>query len=239
MQSDEYAARQRRDVYPHNRGGDLHEALQKIIDLLLANHIGPNKVSPCCRNRTIVCKRGLRGPRGKAGPEGPRGLRGFPGRTGPPGITGASGSKGTIGPPGSKGSPGPSGPPGPPGPQGPPGRSPSKPEIVVSPENKIIVESSPARFVCKSTGFPRASFTWQVSGRKVTRDNRRFELIETANAASLEIKSVRQQDKGAVQCKAVNILGEDVKHASLTVYGITFSSYLPVCIFKQSLVQAY
>ena len=200
---EDFIGRVRREAYSISRDdlSILHSTLGKI----LTNRMRQRISSACIKNRTITC----RGSRGKPGPKGPRGLPGLPGSIGPPGIMGA---KGDIGPPG---------PPGPPGPSGLPGRSLLKPVIVLPPENKTVVEGMSTKLLCKSKGFPQPSITWTVSSRKVSHGNSSFKIIEVENSSYLEIKSVRQQDNGTVQCKAVSIMGEDTKDSVLTVHGIS------------------
>ena len=206
--------RLRRDISSMNKD-DLNEKLRKAIgqDLaqFLIKHVRQTIASAYGSNKTFPCKTECRGPRGKPGPQGPRGFPGIHGLMGPPG---AKGEKGDIG------LPGPPGPPGPRGPSGPPGPPPAKPVVVLSPANKIIKEGSPAKFKCNSSGLPRPSLTWTVNGRKASHGNSRFNIFENGTSSALEIKSVVQQDSGAVQCKAVSVLGEDAKQSVLTVHGI-------------------
>ena len=197
---EDFIGRVRREVYSMSRDdlSILHRTLGKILTDRRRQKIS----SACINNRTITC----RGPRGKPGPKGPRGLPGLPGSIGPPGIKGAKGDIGATGPA---------------GPPGPPGRSLLKPFIVLPPENKTVVEGMSTKLLCKFKGFPQPSITWTVSGRKVSHGNSSFKIIEVENSSYLEIKSVRQQDNGTVQCKAVSIMGEDTKDSVLTVHGIS------------------
>jgi len=199
--NEDFMRRIRREAHSISRD-DLH-TLHTTLGQILMKRIGQKAPSSCITNRTIICKQGRRGPRGKPGPKGPRGFYGLPGSIGPPG---AKGLKGDIGPQG------------PPGPPGPPGRSLLKPLIVLAPENKTVITGLSAKFVCKSKGLPQPSMTWTVSGRKVSHGNSSFKIIEVENSSYLEIKSVRQQDNGTVQCKAVSIMGEDTKESVLTVH---------------------
>ena len=208
VQREELTSRQRRDTHSSSRGGDLRHILHRTIDQALMEYISSKDVSACVNNRTLICKQGRPGRRGKAGPKGPAGIRGLTGPMGPPGVKGAKGDIGLPGPP------------------GPPGRSLSKPVILLPPRDVTSVQNSSARFTCKSKGFPKPSFTWMVSGKEVTRDNRRFGTVETTTGSVLEIKSARQQDTGKVQCKAVNILGEDAKSATLSVYGMMVLNFI-------------
>ena len=203
----DFMRRIRRLAYPISRD-DLSNILHKTLGQILINHIDQKIPSSCISNRTIVCKHGRRGPRGRPGPKGPRGLHGLPGSIGPPG---AKGEKGDIGLPG---------PPGPLGPCGPPSPLPARPVVVLSPVNKVVKQGLSAKFECDSSGFPPPSLTWTVNGRKASYGNSRFNIVENGTSSALEIKSVVQQDSGAVQCKAVSVLGEDVKQSVLTVHGI-------------------
>ena len=205
--NEDFMRRVRREAYSINRD-DLSNILHKTLDQVLMNHMKQKIPNACISNRTVVCKQGRRGPRGKPGPKGPKGSRGPRGSIGPPGAKGARGDIGL------------SGPPGPPGPPGLPGRSLLKPVIVLAPENKTIVKGFSAKFLCESKGFPKPSMTWAVSGRKVSTENSRFTIIEVENSSYLEIKSVRRQDSGKVQCKAVSIMGEDTQESVLTVHGM-------------------
>ena len=214
--NEDFMRRLRRDAYPISRG-DLSNILHKTLSQVLMKHISQKTQSACVSNKTVVCKQGRPGPRGKPGPKGPRGFQGLDGPIGFPGVKGA---KGDIGPPG------------PPGPIGPPGRSLLKPVIVLAPENKTVVEGLPTKIMCASKGFPQPSMTWTVSGRNVSHGDSRFDIIEVGNSSYLEIKNVRQQDNGTVQCKAVSIMGEDTKESVLTVHGISLYRFLLNFFFK-------
>ena len=207
VQNEDFIQRLRRDSYSKRKGG-LDKMLLKALGQVLKNYIKQAIASAHVSNGTVVCNQRCRGSRGKAGPAGPIGL---PGPIGPPGAKGPRGDTGPPGPPGSS------------GPSGPPGRSLSKPLIVLPPANKVVVEGLSAKFMCASTGFPQPSMTWTVSGRKVSQGNSSFNITEVGNTTYLEIESVKQQDNGTIQCKAVSILGEDAKLSVLTVHGNTLS----------------
>ena len=205
VQNEDFMKRLRRDAYSKRSGG-VDKMLLKSLGQVLKNYIKQTIASTYVSNRTVVCKQGCRGSRGKAGPAGPAGPSGLPGPIGPPGVKGARGDKGR---------PGPSGPP------GPPGRSLSKPVIVLPPEDKVVVKGLSAKFMCASKGFPQPSMIWTVCGRRVSHGNSNFNTTEVGKSSFLEIKRVRQQDSGTIQCKAVSIFGEDTKKSVLTVHGIT------------------
>ena len=80
--------------------------------------------------------------------------------------------------------------------------------------------------MCEYAGFPKPVIKWTVNGREVNHGNKRFHLAETKKYSVLEIKNVQRQDHGTVQCKAVNIMGQDQKDARLTIHGMLFSNTL-------------
>ena len=198
--------RLRRSISAMN-SSELNEALRKALgqDLaqFLISHVRQTIASAYDSNKTEACKVECRGPRGKSGAKGPRGLQGMQGPIGPPGAKGAKGDIGLPGPP------------------RPPGPPLSKPVVVLSPASKVVLKGLSAKFKCVSSGHPRPSLTWIVNGRKAPNGNSRFNVVENGTLSILEIKSVVHEDSGAVQCKAVSVLGEDAKQSVLTVHGIT------------------
>ena len=154
-----------------------------------------------CRNATLVCKKGERGPRGKAGP------RGLKGEIGAKGERGASGPKGEQGPSGATGQKGEKGDP------GPPGMSIQKPKIVTSFTKEIIKrESDNLTLFCEANGNPRPDIRWGVDEKKI--DSRYTFPIRGA----LAISSVKKGDQGRIKCIAENILGKDVIEMKLVVH---------------------
>ena len=157
-----------------------------------------------CRNSTLVCKKGERGPRGKAGPRGLKGEIGAKGERGTKGERGASGPKGKTGPSGQKGEK---------GDPGPPGMSIQKPKIVTSFTKEVIKrESDNLTLFCEANGNPRPDIRWGVDEKKI--DSRYTFPIRGA----LAISSVKKSDQGRIKCIAENILGKDVIETKLVVH---------------------
>ena len=160
-----------------------------------------------CRNATLVCKKGERGPRGKAGPRGLKGEIGAKGERGTKGEGGVSGPKGERGPSGATGQKGEKGDP------GPPGMSIQKPKIVTSFTKEIIKrESDNLTLFCEANGNPRPDIRWGVDEKKI--DSRYTFPIRGA----LAISSVKKDDQGRIKCIAENILGKDAMETKLVVH---------------------
>lgn len=193
----------------------------------------PIKTSSCANNKTVVCMRGPPGRKGEPGPRGERGNIGFPGHRGFKGETGAKGDRGVVGLTGQRGLPGfpgpvgPQGPPGPVGPRGPPGTStkPSSdlggncpPIISTPPQNLSVLEGSYAKFNCQVTGNPDPFVFWKINGQFVTLEHKRFkvkDLPSPLKGKALEIKNVKKEDDGTVECIAVSPIGGDRQVAVL------------------------
>ena len=154
-----------------------------------------------CKNATLVCKKGERGPRGKAGP---RGYKGDMGKKGERGVAGPKGQQGSIGKNGQKGQK---------GDPGPPGRSIEKPRFV-SKFQKVITrrESSNLSLFCEALGNPKPSINWRFGSQKI--DSRYSYPIKGA----LSVSNINKKDEGIIKCIAENILGKEVLETRLTVH---------------------
>ena len=154
-----------------------------------------------CKNATLVCEKGERGPRGKSGP---RGYKGDKGAKGDRGVTGPKGHKGAdvmIGQKGQKGD------------RGPRGRSLETPKVVTNLSKEVIKqESSNLTLFCEATGNPTPTVRWEVDKRKV--DSRYTFPVK----GGLSISNINRSDEGRLQCIAENILGNDAIETNLVVH---------------------
>ena len=153
-----------------------------------------------CKNATLVCRKGERGPRGRAGPRGYRGDKGAKGDRGVAGPRGQKGLEGLIGQKGQKGD------------HGPRGRSLEKPKIVDTVTEKIVQESNNLTWICEAYGHPSPDVRWEIDKRKI--DSRYSFPVSSI----LSIFNVDKSDEGPIQCVAENILGRDVREMSLIVH---------------------
>ena len=154
-----------------------------------------------CKNATLVCEKGERGPRGKAGPRGFKGEMGSKGDRGAVGAQGLRGADGMIGQKGQKGD------------RGPRGRSIERPKVVTKLGLEVIKqESSNLTLICEATGNPTPTIRWEVDKRKV--DSRYTFPVK----GGLSISNINRSDEGRLQCIAENILGNDAIETNLVVH---------------------
>eukprot|EP00794_Sanderia_malayensis_P015311 gene15311-16888_t len=166
-------------------------------------------------------EKGQSGPRGRPGKAGPRGIKGEKGDAGKTGQRGALGQKGAKGE-GRKGNAGPVGPRGRQGQKGQKGArgergiSVAAPKITVAPVSVTVLSTGRATFTCRATGNPKPTVSLVPKGKKM--DGR----YETAGEGNLAIKNVMLTDRGAIECVAKSVLGEDRKTAYLNVKSSKF-----------------
>ena len=154
-----------------------------------------------CKNLTLVCKNGERGPRGKAGPRGIKGDMGIKGERGLPGPKGPKGADGGLGQKGQKGDP------------GPPGMSITKPHIMTQ-LNKTVTkpESSNVTLFCEANGNPQPDIRWEFGKQKA---DMRYTF---PTRGALFISNITRHDAGHMQCIAESIMGKDVIETRLIVH---------------------
>jgi len=154
-----------------------------------------------CRNATLICKKGERGPRGKSGPRGYKGDTGSKGERGFPGPKGDIGISGAIGPKGQKGD------------LGQAGKSLQKPRILTPIQSQITkAELGNLSLHCEASGNPQPNIRWQFD--KQTVDSRYTFPVE----GGLMISNVKKSDEGRIQCIAESIMGKDVSETELIVH---------------------
>ena len=174
----------------------LHALQFQIFQLMNENTVKKS----FCKNATLVCKKGERGPRGKPGPRGHKG------------EIGAKGDRGVAGPVGQRGSTGANGTKGKKGDTGPPGKSIEKP-VFVTRFQKVITkpESANLSLFCEAEGNPIPMISWRFGSQK--NDSRYSYPIKGA----LFVSNIKKSDEGIIQCIADNILGGEVLETRLTV----------------------
>ena len=154
-----------------------------------------------CRNVTLVCEKGERGPRGKAGPRGYKGEIGTKGDRGGAGRKGERGVDGVRGQKGQKGE------------RGPHGKSIEKPKIVTKFVKYLeLRETRNLTLFCEADGNPLPDIRWEFDKRKV--DSRYKFPIRGA----MSISNVSRGDEGRIGCVAENILGKDASETNLVVH---------------------
>ncbi len=165
-------------------------------------------------------EKGQPGQKGQSGEKGSSGSRGGRGKAGPQGIKGDKGDfgpKGDIGPIGRTGAKGRKGEKGDRGLKGKEGGKVAVPKIVVPPADQIVLSPGLATFTCEATGSPKPEITLMPQGKK--KDDR----YETFGEGTLSIKNVTFADRGAIECVAKSVLGEDRSTAHLIVNSKSFS----------------
>ena len=154
-----------------------------------------------CRNATLICKKGERGPRGKSGPRGYKGDTGSKGERGFSGPKGDIGISGAIGPKGQKGDPGQA------------GKSLQKPRIFTPLQTQITkAELGNLSLLCEANGNPPPNIRWQF-GKKIVDSRYTFPV-----KGGLMISDIRKSDEGRIQCVAESIMGKDVRETELIVH---------------------
>ena len=154
-----------------------------------------------CKNVSLVCKKGERGPRGSAGP------RGFKGDSGSKGDRGVSGQKEQTGPPGAIGQKGQK------GDRGEPGTLLEKPHILIQLQASVTkIESDNMTLFCEASGNPPPNIRWEFDSQIV---NSRYTF---PLKGGLLIAIVSKGDEGRIRCIAESVLGKDVSKTKLIVH---------------------
>ena len=177
----------------------LDEVRVKVLQL-----INKDSEPKCdCKNVSLVCKKGERGPRGSAGP------RGFKGDSGSKGDKGGAGQKGQRGPPGAIGQKGQK------GDRGQPGASLEKPRILTQLQASVTeIESDNLTLFCEASGNPPPNIRWDFDSQIV---NSRYTFPVKGG---LLIANVSRGDEGRIRCIAENIMGKDVSKTKLIVHSL-------------------
>ena len=192
--------RVRRGIEKNNQPiiGTLNTLNSQIFQLM-KNGLQVDKGA--CKNVTLVCKKGEKGPRGKSGPRGYKGDIGTKGERGAPGPRGPIGPSGTLGQKGEKGTP------------GEPGKSLEKPRILTPLPLRITKpESKNLTLHCYASGNPQPNIGWQFGNQTVT-SKYAFPV-----KGAIFITNLTESDGGSIQCIAENILGKDVSKTRLIVH---------------------
>ncbi|XP_042144930.1 CAVP-target protein [Ixodes scapularis] len=79
----------------------------------------------------------------------------------------------------------------------------------------VLVDND-ATFTCKFIGIPTPEITWYKSGHEIY-DSGRTEIDTTLATSSLLLRKVRLEDKGKIECQALNNAGLKTTSAKLTV----------------------
>ena len=173
---------------------------ERRLKILMSEDIMKHEL---CRNATLVCKKGERGPRGKSGP------RGYKGEIGAKGDRGFSGPQGQIGPTGAIGRKGQKGDP------GQAGKSLEEPHILSPIQAQIMKPTSKnLSLYCEASGNPQPNIRWQFDKQIV--DSRYSFPVK----GGLMISNISKNDEGSIQCIAESILGKDVSETELIVHTI-------------------
>ncbi|XP_072031343.1 inactive tyrosine-protein kinase 7-like [Amphiura filiformis] len=87
-----------------------------------------------------------------------------------------------------------------------------EPEIIMKPQDKTVRELTTSMLHCQATGNPRPTIGWSKTSNLI--ESQRF---ETAENGSLIIHNVQVKDGGVYVCKASNIAGDKMAHATFLV----------------------
>ncbi|EEC19998.1 titin, putative [Ixodes scapularis] len=79
----------------------------------------------------------------------------------------------------------------------------------------VLVDND-ATFTCKFIGIPTPEITWYKSGHEIY-DSGRTEIDTSLATSSLLLRKVRLEDKGKIECQALNNAGLKTTSAKLTV----------------------
>ena len=98
-------------------------------------------------------------------------------------------------------------------------------DIIVSPEDQVIVQPNDVTFVCNSEGRPLPSLQW-YNGTMELLDSLDYTIVnavteDTIINSALTINSVLPFDEGVYTCVAGNSLNNVSTNATLTVHGMT------------------
>ncbi len=121
---------------------------------------------------------------------------------------GRKGDAGSIGPRGSQGKKGEKGNQ---GPRGLKGASIEAPRITVRPMDQTVTSTGFASFTCEATGNPKPKVSLEPKEKKM--DSR----YKTNGNGTLTITDVMLKDRGAIECIAKSVIGEDSSTAHLSV----------------------
>ncbi|XP_064474530.1 titin homolog isoform X2 [Ornithodoros turicata] len=91
----------------------------------------------------------------------------------------------------------------------------------------VLVDND-AKFDCEFTGIPTPEITWYKGGQEIF-ETRRAEIDISNSSSTLVLRKIRLEDRGKVECQALNNAGLSISHARLEVHAppkiIASSSY--------------
>ncbi|XP_027700953.1 myosin light chain kinase, smooth muscle [Vombatus ursinus] len=99
------------------------------------------------------------------------------------------------------------------------------PTFILPPKNLCVPEGSTARFEGKVRGQPEPQVTWHKNGKRITQGGRFLLTSNIRGLFSLDIQSVRGEDRGKYTCEACNSSGTQQITVELNVEGNSAKTY--------------
>ena len=107
------------------------------------------------------------------------------------------------------------------------------PVITAPPTNLTVISPDSATFNCTATAKPRAIIQWTRNGNVLNFAMGKFTITDSTQGdciitnppsdcittSRLDIADTIPNDSGEYVCTAINVVGNDMTSASLTVYG--------------------
>nr|XP_020841639.1 myosin light chain kinase, smooth muscle isoform X2 [Phascolarctos cinereus] len=99
------------------------------------------------------------------------------------------------------------------------------PTFILPPKNLCVPEGGTARFEGKVRGQPEPQVTWHKNGKRITQGGRFLLTSNIRGLFSLDIQSVRGEDRGKYTCEACNSSGTQQIIVELNVEGSSAKTY--------------
>ncbi|XP_072469866.1 myosin light chain kinase, smooth muscle isoform X3 [Notamacropus eugenii] len=99
------------------------------------------------------------------------------------------------------------------------------PTFILSPKNLCVPEGGTARFEGKVRGQPEPQVTWHKNGKRIIQGGRFLLSSNIRGLFSLDIQSVRGEDRGKYTCEASNSSGAQQITVELNVEGSSGKTY--------------
>ncbi|XP_077980255.1 protein sidekick-2-like [Glandiceps talaboti] len=102
------------------------------------------------------------------------------------------------------------------------------PSITQPPNNTFVIDSLPARMICRTTGAPQPDIVWKRGETIIASENNRInDRFALSDNGDLLITPAIQEDTGLYTCMAINPIGTANASATLTVQIRTRISVYP------------